>query len=411
MMIISTCKGNLYTYLQQTNEIINDVVDSDNFVWTFEPLKAFSDLPNVDTYIISITEHCNLRCTYCCYSGDYKNNRKHSTSLMSTQDIDEVFEYIQVHRTKDTLKIALYGGEPLTNFSTLRYAILKARVIWDNAVEISISTNGVLLTKDKVDWFVEQNVRLDISIDGGKYTHDRQRKDAGGNGSFEKIHYALSYLKEAHPQYLLDNVLLLMTLVSLSDLEQVAKEWHKDVILKNLTPTKISNVLPNFTKEVPCSDYDELITKYIRLLDIYERHRDWLVLKVFFEQCIAYWLNRPIINVDFSIPMSTCLPQTSKLYIDCKKQISVCEKFCDKYPIGNICEGVNWKYANNLVRRYYNKRKDRCATCPAIRMCNLCLMAVEYNNIEWDVLCHNERAYTKVCFRIFCEMAERDLIQ
>ena len=410
-MIINTCKGNLYTYLQQTNEIINDVVDSDNFVWTFAPLQEFLELPNVDTYILSITEHCNLRCTYCCYSGDYKNNRKHSTSLMSTQDIDEVFEYIQLQKKTDSLIIAFYGGEPLTNFSTLRYAIMRARSIWRDAVEISVSTNGILLNKDKIEWFIEQNVRLDISIDGGKYTHDRQRKDAGGNGSFEKIHNALSYLKEKHPQYLQDNVLLLMTLVSLSDLKQVAEEWHKDVILKNLSPTKISNVLPNFTKEVPYSDYNELITRYIRLLDLYEKHRDWLVLKVFFEQCIAYWLNRPIIHVDGAIPMSTCLPQTSKLYIDCKKHISVCEKFCDKYPIGNICEGVDWTLANHLVKRYYNIRKDRCATCPAIRMCNLCLTAVEYNDKEWNVLCHNELNYTKACFRIFCEMAERGLIK
>lgn len=410
-MIINTCSGNYYTYLQQTNEIVGGVAESDNFVWTFEPLKAFSNLPNVDTFIISITEQCNLRCTYCCYSGDYKNNRKHSTSLMSRQDIDEVFSFIQVHCKKDSLKIAFYGGEPLTNFSTLRYAIVKARAIWGNAVEISVSTNGVLLTKEKVDWFVEQNVRLDISIDGGKYTHDRQRKDIGGNGSFRKVYAAISYINEKYPFFFKENVLLLMTLVSLLSLEQIAEEWHNDTILKNLPPTKISSISPNFAKGVPCVDYDELILRYIRLLDIYENHRDWLVLKVFFDQCIAYWLNRPIIKVDGPIPMSTCLPKTSKLYIDCNKHISICEKFCDKYPIGTINDGVNWEIANNIAKGYFGKRKDRCGTCPAIRMCNLCLTAVEYNDKEWDVLCHNERTYTKVCFRIFCEMAERGLIE
>ena len=409
-MIINTCSGNSYTYLQQTNEIVGGVAESDNFVWTFEPLKAFSDLPNVDTYIISITEQCNLRCTYCCYSGDYKNNRKHSTSLMSTKDIDEVFGYIQVHCKKDSLKVAFYGGEPLTNFSTLRYAILKARAIWGNAVEISVSTNGVLLTKDKVDWLVEQNVRLDISIDGGKYTHDSQRKDIIGNGSFEKIYAAISYINKKHPSFFKENVLLLMTLVSLSSLEQIAEEWHNDTILKKLPPTKISSISPNFAKGVPLVDYDEQVLRYIRLLDIYEVHRDWLVLKVFFDQCIAYWLNRPIIKVDGLVPMSTCLPKTNKLYIDSNKHISVCEKFCDKYPIGTINDGVDWEIANNIVKGYFGKRKDRCGTCPAIRMCNLCLTAVEYIDKEWDVLCHNERTYTKVCFRLFCEMAERGLI-
>lgn len=409
-MTISTCSGNVYTYLQQTNEIVGGVAEPNNFVWTFEPFQKFFELPNVDTYIISITEQCNLRCSYCCYSGDYKNNRKHNTSSMSTQDIDEVFEYIQVHRKMDSLKIAFYGGEPLTNFSTLRHAIMRARTIWGTVVEISVSTNGVLLTKDRIEWFVGQYVRLDISIDGGQYTHDGQRQDASGNGSFEKVHAAISYLKEKYPDYLHDNVLLLMTLVSLSALEQVAEEWQKDAILKDLYPTKISNLLPNFAKGVPYIDYEDLVVRYIRLLGIYETHRDWRVLKVFFEQCVSYWINRPIINVDGSIPMSTCLPKTSKLFIDCKKQISVCEKFCDKYPIGDVCEGVDWDIANHLVADYYNKRKDRCSTCAAVRMCNLCLTAVEYSDKEWDILCHNERMYTKICFRIFCEMAERGLL-
>jgi uncharacterized protein len=43
-------------------------------------------------------------------------------------------------------------------------------------------------------------------------------------------------------------------------------------------------------------------------------------------------------------------------------------------------------------------------------MCNMCLTAIEHTDEQWDVLCHNERVYTRVFMYLFCEMAERGLI-
>ena len=410
-MKICTCKGNVYTYLRETNEIIGTPVDAKSFAWNFKTLQQFESFPNLDTVILSITETCNLRCTYCCYSGNYQNNRSHSTSLMSTEDIDEVFMFIQQYLTRPKIYIAFYGGEPLTNFQVLKYAILKARTLWGNDIELSVSTNAVLLTPEKIDWFVEQNVRLDISIDGGKTVHDKNRVTANGQGSFCLVYSVLRYIHDTYPEYLKENVLKLMTIDSLADVLKAAEEWSQDDILSEIEPSKISSLAPNFSKDVPLYEYNNLVAKYIELLDKYEAHKDWNVLRVFFEQCIAYWLHRPVLEVDESVPMATCLPLNNKLYVDTKKRISVCEKFCDSYHIGNVAEGIDWKVANTLVQGYYNKRFERCKYCPAVRMCNLCLMAVEYSDSEWNVLCNNEQVLTKVNFRLFCEMAERGLLQ
>lgn len=409
-MDIITCKGNAYTYLRNTNEITDSLKGVAPTAWNFEPLQSFESFPNVDTIILSITENCNLRCTYCCYSGNYQNNRSHSTSSMSIEDIDEVYMFIQKLLRKSKFYIAFYGGEPLTNFQVVKYAILKARKLWGNDVELSISTNAVLLTPEKTDWFVQQNVRLDISIDGGKSVHDKNRLTANGQGSFSHVYSSLRYIHDAHPEYLKENVLKLMTIDSLTDVLKAAEEWSQDKLLSEIEPSKITSLAPNFSEEVPLYEYDDLVAKYIDLLDVYETHKDWNVLKVFFEQCIAYWLHRPILEVDERVPMATCLPLNNKLYIDSKKRIGVCEKFCDTYPIGSVAEGINWETSNTLVQAYYLKRFDRCKYCPIVRMCNLCLTAVEYNDSEWDVLCNNERVMTKVNFRIFCEMAERGLI-
>ena len=404
-MQITTSSKHDYYYLPRTNEIIAEPKE-DNFEWIFKELSAFG----VDNFVISITENCNLRCTYCCYSGKYKNNRIHGTKSMSADDIDAIYEFIKRTVKSKDLKIAFYGGEPLTNLPLLKYAIEKASVFFQGYnLSVSISTNGVLLTPCTIDWFIKRNVRIDISIDGHKQIHDRQRINVTGNGSFDYVYKALSYIKQQHPQYLKENVLLLMTLTSLSDLETIARHWAKDEVLCNLVPTKISSLAPNFKVGVTECDYEELVEKYLELLSCYERHRDWVVLQVFFEQCIAYWINRPILDASDGIPMSTCLPISNKLYIDANMKIGVCEKIADRYRIGNVDNGIDWKEANNLVSSYYKHRKDRCRKCPAVRMCNLCLTAVEYNDSQWNILCHNEQVFMKIGFRIFCEMAERGM--
>ena len=409
-MQITTSSKHDYYYLPRTNEIIAEPKE-DNFEWIFKELSAFGDLPNVDNFVISITENCNLRCTYCCYSGKYKNNRIHGTKSMSADDIDAIYEFIKRTVKSKDLKIAFYGGEPLTNLPLLKYAIEKASVFFQGFnLSVSISTNGVLLTPCTIDWFIKRNVRIDISLDGHKQIHDRQRINVTGNGSFDYVYKALSYIKQQHPQYLKENVLLLMTLTSLSDLETIARHWAKDEILCNLVPTKISSLAPNFKVGVAECDYEDFVEKYLELLSCYERHRDWVVLQVFFEQCIAYWINRPILDASDSIPMSTCLPTSNKLYVDANMKIGICEKMADRYRIGSVVNGIDWKKANNLVSSYYKHRKDRCRKCPAVRMCNLCLTAVEYNDSQWDILCHNEQVFMKIGFRIFCEMAERGMI-
>lgn len=409
-MRIKTCSGSDYTYLRRTNEIIDSIIEEGSFAWEFEPLPYFTSLPNVDTFIISITEQCNLRCSYCCYSGSYKNNRKHNTSSMSANDIDEVLMFVKGVAKDGNIKLAFYGGEPLLNLDLLRYAINKARNMWGQKASISVSSNGTLLTPNIIDWLFENKIRIDISIDGTKEWHDRYRIDNIGNGSFEKVYQALSYIKIKYPTRLRGDVLVLMTLPKMEDLKSISYTWSKDSLLKDIKPAKISSILPNFNDGVEKLNYEHLVSKYLSLLETYELQKDSAVLSAFFEQCIAYWVNRPIIDVGNAVPMATCLPLNNKLYIDAQLNIGVCEKIADKFRIGSISSGINWKLANSQVKEYYERRFHRCRFCPAIRMCDMCFAAIEYNNEEWDVLCHNEKVYTMVSFRIFCEMAERGLI-
>lgn len=409
-MNIQTSSGNVYSYLRRTNEIVGGVVNDSDFEWHFAPLHTFSVMPEVDMFIVGITEQCNLRCSYCCYSGEYRNNRTHGNRTLTSDDIDEIYDFIIRVSNKKHIRIAFYGGEPLLQYSLIQYAITQGRERVDKCFDFSISTNGTLLTKDKIDWLVQNKVELAISIDGTRIFHDAHRVDALGIGSYDKVYEVLSYIRQSYPEYA-QSVVLQMTLSSYRDVVQIAKEWSNDKLLRDFSPANIHGLSPNFSNSVKLLNYEEVKELYTHILDNYEAHKDWGVLKVLLNECIAYWKDRPIVDAGLSVPMATCMPVNTKLYIDSRKDIGICEKVADKYRIGNVKYGIDWERANELVEEYYKRRKERCKYCPAIRMCDMCLTAMEYSDEEWDVLCQNEQVYAKVFMFLYCEMAERGLIE
>ena len=408
-MYIETTRHNFYSYLRQTGEIVPGVVADDEYVWTFEPNATFTAMPEVEMFILGITEQCNLRCKYCCYSGDYQSNRMHSNRSMDKDDIEEIYDFIDQMTSIRPLHIAFYGGEPLTQYELVQYAITKAEERWNKDVLLSVTTNATLLSVERIDWLMAHHVKMEISIDGTTKYHNRNRTDLTGKGSFHRMYQALSYIVNKHPEYL-PNVQLLMTLLSVEDLAAIAEDWNRDAILRQIAPSHITGLAPNFVKGVTKKDYASLKEQYLTLLDTYEQHQDWLVLRAYFDECIAYWKNRPIVDAGSSVPMSTCMPRNTKLYIDADKQIAVCEKISDHYRIGSVKDGIDWNKANAHVHSYYSKRVLRCSHCPAIRVCDLCLTAIEFNDKQWDVLCHNERVYAQLYMMLFCEMAERRMI-
>ena len=409
-MHIQTSSGNIYSYLRQTNEIVEGIVDKPTVPWIFAPNVQFSSMPNVDSYILGITEQCNLRCTYCCYSGSYLNNRTHGAKYMESKDIDSIFEFIEVLSPNRNIRISFYGGEPLLNYTIIQYAVDLGYMKWGDKVTFSISTNGVLLTPIVIDWIIAKNVELAISIDGTEEFHDKHRIDKRENGSFPKIKTALLYLKTNYPEYYY-GITIMMTLPSFRSIGKIAEAWHNEPLLKELSPSMINALAPNFSSGVEKIEYEDILSVYSSLLDSYHKHPEWNVLRVLFNQCISYWKKRPIVSPHGAVPMATCMPINTKLFVDSNLQIGVCEKISDKYRIGDVKTGIDWNRTNTIVKEYYNKRVERCRYCPSVRMCDMCLTAVEYTDEQWNVLCHNEQVYTRLFMYLFCEMAERGLIK
>ncbi len=131
---------------------------------------------------ISLTEDCNLKCSYCS-----QNNHKRK-GIITEELIDEIIEYIRncikINKYKDVI-INLFGGEPLLAKERIIYLVNKMKKL-NNLINIyySIETNGILLDDGFLKNF--KNIVVGISITP-KEDHDNFRIFKNGSGSYDTI--------------------------------------------------------------------------------------------------------------------------------------------------------------------------------------------------------------------------------
>ena len=105
---------------------------------------------------ISITEHCNLRCSYCMPEEGIKLTPK--PHLITA---DEIVSIAQTFVTLGVTKIRLTGGEPLVR-KDAKDVILRLGKL---GVNLTITTNGILV-HNFINTFKEAGIQtINISID------------------------------------------------------------------------------------------------------------------------------------------------------------------------------------------------------------------------------------------------------
>lgn len=107
---------------------------------------------------VSITDRCNLRCTYC--------RPKEGISLKGHADIlryEEILRVVSQTVKMGLIKVRLTGGEPLVRRGFVEFAgdLKKIKGLQD----ISLTTNGILLAQYAEDIFRAGITRINISLD------------------------------------------------------------------------------------------------------------------------------------------------------------------------------------------------------------------------------------------------------
>ncbi len=154
----------------------------------YERFAKYSVASPVKAMCLNIAHDCNLRCKYCFAStGDFGTGRKMMTFETGKRAIDFLIEKSE---DRENLELDFFGGEPLMNFDTVKQIVEYARSREKECgkrFRFTITTNGLLLDDDKIDFINKEMSNVVLSIDGRKETNDNVRIRVDGSGCYDSI--------------------------------------------------------------------------------------------------------------------------------------------------------------------------------------------------------------------------------
>ena len=142
----------------------------------------------VKALCLHVAHTCNLNCSYCFASqGKYHGER----ALMSFEVGKRALDFlVENSGTRTNLEVDFFGGEPLMNWQVVKDLVAYARSIEEEKhkkFRFTLTTNGVLVDDDVIDFANREMHNVVMSIDGRPEVHDRFRVDYAGRGSYEKV--------------------------------------------------------------------------------------------------------------------------------------------------------------------------------------------------------------------------------
>ncbi|MDD6691107.1 MAG: thioether cross-link-forming SCIFF peptide maturase [Lachnospiraceae bacterium] len=149
-------------------------------------LKAKSNV--VKALCLLVAHTCNLNCSYCFASqGKFHG----SQGLMSFETGKRALDFlVENSGLRRNLEVDFFGGEPLMNFQVCKDLVAYARSIEkekNKNFRFTLTTNGVGLTDEVIEWANRECYNVVLSLDGRKEVNDRFRVDRAGNGSYDRI--------------------------------------------------------------------------------------------------------------------------------------------------------------------------------------------------------------------------------
>lgn len=336
--------------------------------------------------ILEMSMACNFRCRYCCYGEHYQNTRNHGKELMSFDTAKEAVDFYLSHFGMSGRGniwrnpiVAFYGGEPLLNYEVIRRVVEYIEANYaDQNVEYTITTNGYLLSEDKMDFFVKHGFSLIVSFDGNRENHDRNRVDLNGKGTYEQVYRAVSTFRKRYPNYLKFGISLCFDYrTDLAALERFIEKEKLFIVSMSMISDTETDYYEQFSEE----EKERFLKQYMLLKKKY-LEKAYMGDPTLFTKGIlpalfafeylefgthsVYREGRPQ-----GFPYTGCCIPGEKLYITVDQKIHICEKMAPEFSIGDLKSGLNYEYMAELEAAM-NRNYDKCSKCAWSRFCNIC---------------------------------------
>lgn len=278
-------------------------------------------------YTISITNKCNLRCSYC-----YERHLNTVYGSINNEMRVRIADFIKSRGDAGT--VYLFGGEPLLYKDTVKYYCENLE-----AKEFVITTNGTLLDEEFIKWCADRKVIINMSYDG------RECTDRGADTAV--LDANLKLLLKYQPETLVQLVYTAQTLPKLYD---------NIMYLKALGVKKVSAAMDAFlATDDPDGFGDELREQWRRIADI---------PGLFVYELAA---KKKTIRENKS---SLCEICRKKIFINWDGSFYPCVQFQNipEYRCGDVSVGIEAEKARK-AHPDYSMVSERCSGCEIAKYC------------------------------------------
>ena len=189
--------------LEETDPLTEELADKGfihqkmDFVDLTEKWKSLNSHLNCGPalHILIMTTRCNTKCVYCQAGALGTEAKDHDMSWETAKKaVDLAF-----CTTAPALAVEFQGGEPLLNWEVIIRVIEYAREKEKNSgkkLSLSLVSNMMLMTEEKADFLLRNEVSVCTSLDGPEKVHDKNRVFPGG--AYKTVKKWLKYFKERH---------------------------------------------------------------------------------------------------------------------------------------------------------------------------------------------------------------------
>ena len=176
-------------------ELLDDLAElaEEGLIWSADPYEEAADELKIKQSVLKaiclhVAHGCNMDCEYCfAGKGDYSGK----SGIMSLETGRKALEYlVENSGSRRHLEVDFFGGEPLLNWEVCKELVKYGRELekkYDKIFNFTLTTNGVLIDDDVIDFTDREMGNVVLSMDGRKETHDRMRHSKSGTGTYDRI--------------------------------------------------------------------------------------------------------------------------------------------------------------------------------------------------------------------------------
>ena len=378
----------------------DDYIDVSRYIPTDAPVKALC---------LHVAHDCNLRCKYCFAStGDFGTGRKIMPIEVAKKAIDFVIERSGARKN---IELDFFGGEPLMAWDTVTQTVDYARsreAETGKHFRFTITTNGLLLDADKIDYINENMDNVVLSLDGRAETNDHFRKTVNGGGSYDIIVPKFQKLVEGRgdKDYYARGTFTKQNLDFANDVEHIADEGFASLSVEPVSAEDGCGY------ELTEADLPAIFAEYDRLVEIMLERKKQGKAFTFFHFMVD--LNQGPCVVK---RLRGCGAGYEYVAVTPDGDIYPCHQFVgkDEFKQGNVMDGT---FDLDIAQRFASMNiytREKCRDCWAKFYCSGGCSAANYNmnqdmNIPYELGCEMERKRLECAIYLkAAEMMEEDL--